>query len=253
MIYFKFLLMHLKSQLQHRLSFIFLTLGQAILSFGMYLSIMVLMADSDIILGFSREEVLISGSVVLVSFSLAECFFRGFDLFPQLLANGQYERMLLRPKNIIIQILGSTADFSRFGRCLVAMLVLIMTLQQIAITSYLLLFLMIVSGMVIFGCLFIIYGALSFFTTQSLEVMNILTDGGREFGKVPYAFYGKKAMFFLTWLIPLATFQYYPLLYLLNKDQSIINLLSPVLGLLFVIPTYGLWKLGSRHYRSTGS
>ena len=60
-------------------------------------------------------------------------------------------------------------------------------------------------------------------------------------------------MRFLTYGIPLALFQYYPLLYLLDRAQNPILMFLPLLSLLFVLPCYALFRLGLRKYKSTGS
>ena len=83
--------------------------------------------------------------------------------------------------------------------------------------------------------------------------MNIFTDGGREFGRYPFAVYGEEVLKFLTYVIPLALFQYYPLLYLLDREQGLLFMLSPLGGLLFAVPAYLFWHLGLRRYVSTGS
>ncbi|WP_429144996.1 ABC-2 family transporter protein [Anaerotaenia torta] len=57
----------------------------------------------------------------------------------------------------------------------------------------------------------------------------------------------------VTYCIPLALFQYYPLLYLPDREQNRLFMLLPVLGLLFVIPCYVLFRLSLRHYESTAS
>lgn len=252
-LYLKFMAIHLKVQLQNRTAFILLTLGQALLSFTGLFAVIILMDRDVVVAGFNRPEVLLAGSIVMMSYGLAECFFRGFDLFPSLLGDGRFDRMLVRPRNIIFQVLASTVDLSRFGRILVAGIILLINLQSVTITNYLLLFTMIGSGVFLFGCLFIIYGALSFFTTESLEFMNILTDGAREFGKVPFSFYGKEILTFLTFIIPLALFQYYPLLILLGKPAPVYYAWTPLIALLFGIPAYCIWTVGRRKYRSTGS
>jgi len=112
---------------------------------------------------------------------------------------------------------------------------------------------MILCGMLIFFGLFLVYAAFTFFTMEGLEFMNVLTDGGREFGTYPYSIYGDGILKFLTYVIPLALFQYYPLLYLLGKEQSPLYMLTPLLGLLFLIPCYAFFRFGSRRYKSTGS
>lgn len=253
MMYFKFMAMHIKVQLQNRSSFIVLTIGQALMAFTGIFVVLVIMKPDQTILGFNRFEVLLGAAVIMMSFSLAECFGRGFDNFPVLLGNGQFDRILLRPLGVIFQIFTSTMEFSRLGRVLVSFLVLLTAIQSIEISSYLLLVSMIIAGMILFICLFIIYGALSFFTTESLEFMNILTDGAREFGKVPFSFYGENILKFLTYMVPLACVQYYPLMVLIGKDVPSIYAFFPLLSLLFIIPTSLIWNLGLSHYKSTGS
>lgn len=69
--------------------------------------------------------------------------------------------------------------------------------------------------------------------------MNIFTDGGREFGMYPLSVYGESVLRLLTFTVPLALFQYYPLLYLTGRQQSLLNALCPLLSLWFLLPCYG--------------
>lgn len=112
---------------------------------------------------------------------------------------------------------------------------------------------MVICGSLIFSVLFLIQATFAFFTTEGLEFMNILTYGGRDHGRYPYSIYGKEVLRFLTFVIPLALFQYYPLLYLLDIEQSVFFMLTPLLGLLFLIPGYIFFRFGLRRYKSTGS
>jgi ABC-2 type transport system permease protein len=83
--------------------------------------------------------------------------------------------------------------------------------------------------------------------------MNIFTDGGREFGRYPFGIYGDGILKFLTFCVPLALFQYYPLLFLLGKSDLLLHKFSPLFAFLFLIPCYLIWRIGVRHYKSTGS
>ena len=71
---------------------------------------------------------------------------------------------------------------------------------------------MLVGGVGLFSGLFMIYAALSFFTLEGLEFMNLFTDGAREYGKYPFGVYGKRMLQITTFVIPCALVQYYPLL-----------------------------------------
>jgi ABC-2 type transport system permease protein len=116
-----------------------------------------------------------------------------------------------------------------------------------------LLILMIVCGMFVFSGLFVIGAGFCFFTTQGLEVLNIFTDGGKQFGQYPFSIYGEGILRFFTYVIPLALFQYYPFLYLVGESDNRLYMLFPLLSLLFLIPCFLFWRFGMRHYKSTGS
>ncbi len=113
--------------------------------------------------------------------------------------------------------------------------------------------LMILCGAAVFFGLYIVYAFFAFFTIEGLEFMNILTHGGREFGRYPFSIYGSGVLKFLTYVIPLALFQYYPLLYLLDREKSVFYMLTPLISLLFIIPCFAFFRFGLRRYKSTGS
>lgn len=211
----------------------------------------------DEVEGFTFEEVLLAFAVVLMAHALAEILGRGFDRFPRAMGNGEFDRALVRPRSIILQILMSQIDFTRIGRLIQAILVLIYAIPASSIAwspnKIFILTLMIISGTIIFFALFMLRAALAFFTIEGLEFMNILTYGGREFGRYPFSIYGDNILRFLTFIIPLALFQYYPLLYLLGRTTNPLNAAAPLLGATFILPTHALFRRALKSYKSTGS
>jgi len=174
-----------------------------------------------------------------------------------MIRNGEFDRIMVRPRNEIFQVLASRIELTRAGRFIQAVIVFAYAIPTSRITwtfdKIITLILMIISGTIIFSGLFLIYAALCFFTTEGLEFINIFTDGGREFGRYPLSIYGEEVLKFFTYVVPLALFQYYPLLYLTGRSQNILYMFLPVLGVVFILPCYGLWRIGVRHYKSTGS
>ncbi len=256
-LYLKYFKMNLCLQMQYKTSFILTIIGQFLTSFSVFLEIYFMMNRFYSVSGFSYEEVLLCFAIVLLVFSLAECFARGFDTFPTMITNGEFDRILLRPRNEVFQILATKMEFSRVGRLIQAVIIFVYSFNKIGINWHfeqiLLLCLMVISGTVIFSGLFIIYAAICFYTLEELEFMNIFTDGGREFGKYPFSIYGKSVLKLFTFVIPLALFQYYPFLYSTSRSHNIIYMLAPLIGLLFIIPCLILWKIGLKRYSSTGS
>lgn len=256
-LYFKFFIMHLKCAMQYKVSFLLTTLGQFLVSFNVFLGILFLFERFSEVRGYSFSEVLLCYSTVLMSYSLAEMFMRGFDMFAGTIANGEFDRILLRPKSAIWQVVAGKIEFTRFGRILQAIVMFTYGIGasqiQWNIQRIVTLILMVAGGTVIFGCLFLIYAAICFFTLEGLEFMNILTDGAREFGKYPLDIYGKGVLRFCTFMVPYTLFQYYPFLYLTGRSDNPYSMLLPILGCVFIIPSILFWRLGVRHYKSTGS
>lgn len=256
-LYWKYLQIHLKSQMQYKASFLLTTLGQFVTSFSALLSIYFLMSRFHEIDGFSLSEILLCFAVILMAFSLSECFVRGFDRFTAVISNGTFDRIMVRPRGEMLQVLGSQIEFTRLGRLAQAVCVFCYAIPasgvQWTADKILLLVLMIFSGIAVFSGLFIIHAALCFFTTEGLEFINIFTDGGREFGAYPLAVYGEGILKFFTYVVPLALVQYYPFLYLTGRSGSLFYFLTPLIACLFLIPCFLLWRVGVRHYKSTGS
>lgn len=247
----------LRSQMQYKTSFILTAIGQFLVSFSAFIGVYFMFMRFNTVKGFKFTEVLICFAVLLTSFSVAECFFRGFDTFGGIISNGEFDRIMVRPRSEMLQVLGSKIEFTRIGRFLQAIIVLAYAIPTSGIVwtadKIVTLCLMITGGTFLFAGLFIIYAGICFFTIEGLEFMNIFTDGGKEFGKYPLSIYGEVILKFFTFIIPLALIQYYPLLYLLGRTDNPFYMILPVFGILFLLPSYIFWRFGVKHYKSTGS
>lgn len=256
-LYGKFFIMHLKEAMQYKVSFLLTTIGVFLVSFNVFLGIFFMYERFHEIKGYQLSEILLCYATVLLSFSLAEMFLRGFDTFAGTIGNGEFDRILVRPRSPIFQIVLGKIAFTHIGRILLALCMFVYGIQasdiEWNIYKVVTLFLMVFGGAVIFGCLFIIYAAICFFTLEGLEFMNVLTDGAREYGKYPLDIYGKRVLRFCTYLVPYSLFQYYPFLYLTGRTEKSIYMWLPLVACLFFVPSYLLWRLGLRHYKSTGS
>ncbi|NLY96488.1 MAG: hypothetical protein GX082_03520 [Clostridiaceae bacterium] len=256
-LYFKYAAILLKSQMQYKASFFMTMIGQFLVSFSVFLGLYFMFQRFPSVEGFTYSEVLLCFAVMLTAFSLAECFVRGFDMFSVIISNGEFDRMMVRPQNAVLQVLASRIEFTRVGRLLQAIVVFVYAVPKSGVLwtwdKILTVLFMITGGFFVFSGLFVIYASFCFFTTEGLEFMNILTDGGREFGKFPFSIYGEKVLKFFTYIVPLALFQYYPFLYLIGRSDSLFHMLLPLLSILFLVPANLFWKFGLRHYKSTGS
>jgi ABC-type uncharacterized transport system, permease component len=258
-LYFKYLSILFKSQMQYRTSFWLLCAGQFFVPFAVFGGMYFLFARFGALRGWTFHEAALCYGVVHMAFSLSECFVRGFDAFSRLIVRGDFDRLLVRPRGTVIQVLGSNFEFTRFGRMLQSAVVLAIAVSGLSIgwtpAKIVTLFLMILGGVIVFSGIYILAATFCFWTVQGLEVANIFTDGGREMAQYPLDIYAKRVTQFFTFIIPFGAVSYLPLLYILDRTDgpALFYMAMPLASLLFLAPCLAVWRIGVRHYRSTGS
>lgn len=256
-LYRHYVSMNVRSVMQYKTSFLLSVTGQFLVSFNVFLGIFFMFQRFSKVDGFSYSEVLLCYGIVLLEFSLAEMFARGFDEFSGMVRKAEFDRILVRPRNEILQVLGSKFELTRIGRMLQAVVMFGYGIWKSEVSwnfsRVVTVLFMLMGGTAVFTGLFLIYAALCFFTLDGLEFMNVFTDGAREYGKYPVGIYGEKLLLFSTFVIPYALVQYYPLLYVLGRRPEKILIFLPLFACAFLLPALLLWKYGVRHYKSSGS
>jgi len=248
-----------RSQMQYKTSFWLLTAGQFFIPFTTFAGIWFLFDRFGTLQGWEFYEVAICFAVIHMAFAISECFARGFDSFSSLVVSGDFDRLLVRPRSTVLQVLGSRFEFTRIGRLVQSLIVLIWAVVNVSLDwtplKLITLILMVISGTVIFAGILILAATMCFWTVQGLEVVNILTNGGRELAQYPLQIYERWVVRLFTFVIPFGCINYLPLLYILGRTDGhdLLYALTPLAGLLFFIPCLFVWQFGVRHYRSTGS
>lgn len=255
--YAKLFALNLKSQMQYKFSLFLSCLGQFITAFTSFFSVQFIFMQIDSVNDFTYGQVLLCFAVIMLSFSIGEAVGGGLTTFPRMVNVGEFDRILTRPRNHILQVIIPLFDFTRIGLLVQGGIVLAMAIPQSGVAwtapKIITLILMILCGAVLFFCLFLFQAAFAFFTMNSLDFLNIFTYGARQFGRYPFSVYGKKILYILTFCVPLALIQYYPLLFLIDDKAHPAYMFIPCLALFFIVPCWALFKVGIRKYKSAGS
>lgn len=256
-IYWKSLKYHLKSEMEYRVDFILSFLSQIFVFFTYYFVIIALFGKFNHVEGFTLYEVLFCFGIIQFGFSFNEVFARGIDHFDKFIIQGEFDRLLLRPKNILLQILCTDSDFIKVSRLLQSIIVLVIAVNHLSISwnflKIITFILMLCSACVIFFAIFIMAASYCFFTVQGLEVRNVFTDGGKHIAQYPMGIFPKKVFWFFTFIIPYTFVNYYPLLFILGKSDNILYAFSPLFVFLYLIPSIAFFYLAMKHYASVGS
>ena len=253
----KYLSTHLKVDLEYRASFILTAIAQGIVMLVELFAINSLFHKFGLLDTYNINELLLGFSIVWLGFSLTEMFFRGFDHFSELIIHGNFDILLIRPRNIYLQIFGSDICYEKISRVLVSSFLFISSslkvIKTITFLKLLTLFLIVIGCVIIFVSIFIIGAAFCFITIQGLEVVNIFTDGSRQLTQYPMGIYKPIIRKIFTFIIPLTCVNYYPIKYLTGNTTNIIYIFLPLVSIIFLIISILIFNKGIRKYNSTGS
>ena len=261
-LYVRYVGVSVRSQMQYRASFVMLSLGQLLITGIEFLAIWVLFDRFGSLRDWSLPEVALFYGIVNIAFALSEAAARGFDIFPGMLRSGEFDRLLLRPRTTVLQLMARELQLMRVGRIAQGLAVLVWAGAALDLTwtaaKVALLIAAIAGGACLFAGLFVLQATMAFWTTESLEILNTVTYGGVETAQYPLAIYRPWFRKFFTMVIPLACVNYFPALAILGRADphggpAALGWLAPAVGVAFLAATLQVWRVGVRHYRSTGS
>ncbi len=261
-LYGRYLGISLRGKMQYRLSFAFQASGQFLITGIEFLGLWALFSRFDSISGWRFEEVALFYGIVNVAFAFADAFARGFDLFGTTVRQGDFDRVLLRPRSVVLQLAGQELAIHRVGRLLQGAAVLAWAAWSLDVSwhpgALALLLFTVFGGACLFLGLFVLQATLSFWTIETLELMNVVTYGGVQTAQYPLAIYGARFRRFFTWVVPLGCVAYYPVVALTGRADPLGSPLwwqqfSPLAGVLFLLLSFAIFRIGVRHYTSTGS
>ncbi|MDT8719290.1 ABC-2 family transporter protein [Clostridium sp. 19966] len=256
-LYFNYVKVNVRSTLQYKtwpLS-ILTTIVNSIVDF---MGVIILFSRFGNLGGWTRFHVLLVYGIAASSFGLAEWFSRGYDVFPYYVGAGNFDKILLRPRNTFLQVLGEKFEFQRFGRVGVGIFCIVYSLNTLGvhITSIKLLALIgsLIGGFLVYTSIFMLLSTLSFWTLQPLDIMYIFTNATLQYAQIPLPLLGRGIQSFLTFILPLGLCYYYPAMLICGSEASKwTGFMALPGGILFFIFSLFIWKVGVRHYHSSGS
>ena len=124
-LYLRFLGVSMQSQMQYRVSFTLLTLGQFAVTAIEFLAILVLFDRFNSLDEWSLPEVAFFYGLVNIAFSIADAAAYGFDHFGNMVKSGDFDRLLLRPRSTALQLAGQELTLRRVGRLAQGLVILL--------------------------------------------------------------------------------------------------------------------------------
>lgn len=253
----------IRSQLQYPGSAIMLGIGAFLTTIVDMLAAWALFDRFGQVQGWRLGDIAVFYGVVSTSFAITDFITRGFDVFgTEFVKTGAFDRILLRPRSPALQLLGYEFRLSRFGRLAQALVLRFVGAAVVGVQwtpeKALLLAWTLLGGVALFSGLLILQASFAFWTTESLEVFNVLTYGGIQAAQFPLSLYAGWFRNFLIFVVPLGCVAYYPVLAILDQPDPLGAPgwwlpAAPAMGFLFLGASFLAWRAGIARYTSTGS
>ena len=200
-------------------------------------------------------------------------FLYGFGLIPLSLFNvvsinlyyfgdkyivqGNFDRVLLRPVHSLFQILFEQFRLESAADASIGVGVVIYAAGklglELGVAEWLALAGAALGGFVIYGSVFVMLTAVSFWMEDRVGVMPPVYNM-MAFGRYPLKIYNVFLQFLLSWIIPFAFATFYPAAHLLGRPEYRQYFsLVPAVALALATGAVLLWNWGVRNYSSTGT
>ena len=212
--------------------------------------------------GFGLREVLLMSALAVFAFDLADLVVGNIERLSLHVRTGLFDTILVRPLGALPQLLASDFSLRRIGRCgqsgvLLAVVLLYVDPHWTASRVLLLAFAPI-AGAALFAAIFVLGACVAFWFVESGEIANAFTYGGKEFSRYPATIYPGALRRVFGYGLGLALVGYHPALYILGRADPLgtptwLAWCTPVVAACAWGIALTVWRIGIRHYRSTGS
>lgn len=213
--------------------------------------------------GWNMYEMLFLFSFLFLTYGLMILFFTGLRDFGQTVRSGQLDRLILRPRGILFQLIFSDADwFAAIGHGGLGLTLFVLSANQVGIdwhlSTVLYCLVSIVGGVFIQGAIFLFIATLNIYLLETNSLKELLYWNTRKFAGYPISIFHQAVQYGMIYVVPFAFVNYFPAQYFLRKSDMALYpeyylYLTPFVGVFMFFMAYGFWCYSLRHYTSSGN
>ncbi len=226
---------------------------------AMYLALL----KFDTINNWNINELMFLFSLIFITYGIFIVFFMALRDFSDWIKHGDIDRVMLRPRGILTQLVMCGADWlAALGHGTLGILLFIISANRVGIewntVTVVYYIVTIASGVLIQGAVFLFFSAVSIYFIETQSLKEIMYWNLRRFAGYPISIYNKFIQTLLIFVVPFAFVNYFPAQFLLHKPDMAaypewFMYISPFVGVILYIIAYAFWKFSMRFYKSTGN
>ena len=217
----------------------------------------------DTLNGWDIHELLFLFSLLFLTYGILIIFFTGLRDFGGTVRNGGFDRFILRPRGLLLQLILSNADwFAAIGHGGLGIVLFVISAGNAGITwsagAVIYYIAAVIGGVLIQGAIFLFLATLNIYLLETNSLKELFYWNMRKFAGYPISIFHKAIQFCMIYVVPFAFVNYFPAQYLLRKEDmagypSVYMYLTPAVGAVLYLVTYGFWRYSLRFYKSSGN
>jgi len=257
-LFWQYLGQYAKTRLSYKTDFLVALSTSILATVAGYGFVVVLFTRIPDLRGWSFHEVLFIYGFSLVPLGLFNIVSLNLYEFGDVyVVEGKFDRVLLRPVHSLFQVLFENFRLESLQEVVTGVAVVAYCSAKLRIEwtlSSLVLFpALILCGAVIYVSVFVILSSVNFWFEDRIgispPVFNMIA-----FGRYPITIYNAAIQFVLSFVIPFAFASFYPTIRFLGRPEFGTEFrLVPLVATATAAAALGIWQLGVRQYKSTGS
>ncbi|MCY8234056.1 ABC transporter permease [Priestia endophytica] len=256
-IFFQYIGQYMKTRLQYRSDLLVEILSDLLFQTVNLVFILVVFGHTQLLHGWSRDEIIFIYGFFLVPFAIFSTFFNIWDFNERYIVKGEMDRILTRPIHSLFQVILERIELeSLFGAVTgLAVMIYAGSLLDLPFHWYdpFIFLLFVIGGALVYGGIFISLATIGFWSDARTSIMPTMYNIG-NYGRYPVDIYNNVIRYILTWILPFAFVGVYPAAYFLKREEWYwYSFLTPVVGLAFFILSIVLWNTGVKRYRGAGN
>lgn len=213
--------------------------------------------------GWNIEEMIFLFSLLFITYGILIIFFTGLRDFGRTIQNGSFDRLMLRPRGLLFQVIASNSDwFAAIGHGFLGITLFVISANKVEITwnlqTVIYYIFAVIGGVLIQGAIFLLFASFSFYFIKTDNLREIFYWNMRKFAGYPISIFHQIIQWLLMYVVPFAFVNYFPAQFLLRKEDMAnyplaYMYITPLIGIILYLTSYYFWRLSIRFYNSTGN
>ena len=253
----------LKSRFQYKVDAIVVIFAVFLREAGGIIAMYLALLKFGTINDWNIDELLFLFSLIFITYGIFIVFFMALRDFPDWIKHGDFDRVMVRPRGVLTQLVLCGADWlASFGHGTLGLVLLIVSANRVGISwnakTVLYYAMCVIGGVLIQGAVFLAFSAITFYVLETNSLKEIFYWNMRKFAIYPLSIYNKFIQTILLFVVPFAFVNYFPAQFFLRKPDMAaypesFMYITPVVGVVMYLLAYAFWRYSLRFYKSTGN